>query len=76
MFDAAVDMVLDEFSKPFQFLNPFQPSAVTSTLSCTDPLLETEADASIQEFSFDHSKIDQADDVKDYAILEVEQMIS
>lgn len=77
MFDAAEDVVLDAFSKPFHYLDPFQPAAGSWTLSGIDALLEKEADAFFQDFSFDDSKIDQAD-VEDDAIFGdlLEQMIA
>jgi len=77
IFDAAEDVVLDAFSKPFHYLDPFQPSAGSWTLSGIDALLEKEADAFFEDFSFDDSKIDQAN-VEDDAVFGdlLEQMIA
>jgi hypothetical protein len=76
VFDAAED-VLDAFSKPFHYLDPFQPSAGSWTLSGIDALLEKEADAFFEDFTFDDTKLDQAD-VEDDAIFGdlLEQMIA
>lgn len=77
VFNVDEDVLLDAFSKPFHYLDPFQPSAGNWTISGIDALLENEADAFFDDFSFDDTKIDQAD-VEDDAIFGdlLEQMIA
>jgi len=77
VFNAEEDILLDAFSKPFHYLDPFQPSAGNWTLSGIDALLEKEADAFFDDFSFDDNKIEEAN-VEDDAIFGdlLEQMIA
>ncbi len=77
VFDAEDDLLLDAFSKPFHYLDPFQPTSGNWTISGIDALLEKEADAFFNDFSFDDTKIDDAN-VEDDAIFGdlLEQMIA